>query len=178
MKLCRKFHCAVTTGKSSIEYQIIHIGGCRFSTLTSADADVLNLQIIHFLFFQIIFSNHFDFLIMMMNALNTNVRYRRKGYHKEIPIPDAEVLICLLRSRVQDVWGSPLQDGQRGLGISHILSEQERRELQNERRWESEVLQGEGDSPLLLKFAKKKSEGRGLELENIWIGKLLHHEGI
>ena len=31
---------------------------------------------------------------------------------------------------------------------------------------------------LLLMFdAEKKSDGRGLKLENMWIGKLLHYEG-
>ena len=37
---------------------------------------------------------------------------------------------------------------------------------------------GEEGLLLLLMFAENKSEGRGVELENMWIDKLSYYEGI
>ena len=71
------------------------------------------------------------------------------------------------------------QKVQKGLGISSILSRYKKRKLQKDgQRWKREVLQGEEGLLLLLMFAEKKSEGRSVEVENMWIGKLFHYEGI
>ena len=76
------------------------------------------------------------------------------------------------------VRGSTLQEGQKGLETSPILSRQEWSELQKDQRsWERVVLQGQGGLLLLLLFAGKQSERHGQEFENIWNRKQIYYKG-